>query len=99
MRGGGLIIILLLLLVVVALAGTAVLQPLRLGFVQEQVLGLVHGGIVGEQQETFVENCLQIEGQEGLRAVQRTRRRVFFADGTSLEIIYSEPPTISNANC
>ncbi len=99
MRGGGILIILLLLLLGVTIAGTGVLAPMRLGFIQEQVLSVIHGGVVGEQEETFVDNCLQIEGQQGRRAVQRTRRRVFFRDGTTLEIIFSNPPTASNANC
>ncbi len=98
MRGAGLLIILLIILGVGALGVTGTVAPSRLAVIQEQVLGLVHGGIVRVEEQPLVDNCVQIEGQEGLRNINRVRRIVYFADGASLEIIYRSPPT-ENANC
>lgn len=100
MRGSpGLIIILVFLLGGVAIAGLGVLSPVRLGVIQEQVLGFLHGGIVRHETEMFVDNCVMVREGEPPRAVPRTRRRVFFRDGTALEIMFSGQPIASNAPC
>lgn len=100
MRGSpGLIIILFFLLTGVSVLGVGVMSPVRLGVIQEQVIGLIHGGIVNQDLETFVDNCVIIREGEPPRAIPRTRRRVFFRDGTSLEIIFSGTPIASNAQC
>jgi hypothetical protein len=88
---------LLLIVLVIALAGTAVLSPQSLGFVQENVLGVLHGGIVDANEDIYVDNCVPINGQ--IMAVPRVRRTVRYRDGTELVIIFSERPYSSDAEC
>ncbi len=100
MRGaGGLVFLIIIVLVVISLGGTGFMAPVRLGLAQEFVLGVVHGGIVDVREDIYVDNCVRIEGDERVLAVQRTRRTVFFGDGTTLETIFSGQPVESNAQC
>lgn len=96
--GGGFLFLLFLLLIgALALGGLAIFVPTRLALPQEQVLGLLHGGVVDTFEETYVDGCVQVDGQEGLRAVTRTRRYTTFRDGTTLEVVFSDRPAITNA--
>jgi hypothetical protein len=98
MRGPALLIILIVLLGGGWLLGTGYIAPIRLSVLQEQIVGLTHGGIVGSDEEVLVDNCVQVGGREGLWNITRRHRIVFFADGSRLEFIYSSPPS-ENANC
>lgn len=95
----GIIIVLFLGLAVVLgfVAAVALMTPANLSRAQEQVLGLTNGGIVGEEEQTFVTNCVQINGQ--FQAVRQTRRVIQFANGARLETTFSDPPQPSDARC
>lgn len=95
--GGFVFLFLLLLIGAIALSGFAIFMPTRLALPQEQVLGLLHGGIADAYEETYVDGCVQVEGQDGFRAVTRTRRYTTFRDGTTLEVVFSDRPAITNA--
>jgi hypothetical protein len=98
-RGGGsfLFFFLLLVLLTGVLAGAGLFVPARLAMAQEQVLGILHGGIVNSLEETYVDGCVPVAGEDGLRAVTRTRRYVVFGDGTTLEVVFSGRPATNNA--
>jgi hypothetical protein len=98
MRSPAILIILVLLLGMGWLFGTGYIAPMRLSILQEQIVGLAHGGIVAADEEVLVDNCVPVGGREGLWNITRLRRIVFFADGSRLEFTYSSPPT-ENANC
>ncbi len=98
MRNPLVLFILVLMLVGGGILVTAVIAPTNLTYIQEEALGILHGGIRERQEQQFVDNCIPIEGQEGLRNVTRIRRTVFYNDGTLLETIYSGAPE-ENANC
>lgn len=88
-RGGGsLIVVLFLLLLMLAgvAAGLAVLAPARLSVPQEQLIGLVRGRIVEQNEVTVVGNC------NAEQAVPRTERFVRFGDGTEMRVIITHPP-------
>lgn len=80
-----------------ALGGVAIFLPARLALVQERLIGLVHGGIAGSYEETYVDGCVQLDGVDGARAITRTRRVTSFSDGTSLEVVFSGQPALTNA--
>jgi len=98
MRSPALLIILIVLLGGGWLLGTAYMAPMNLSVLQEQVVGLAHGGVVGSDEEVLVDNCVPVRGREGLWNITRLRRIVFFADGSRFEFTYSSPPS-ENANC
>jgi len=79
-----------------ALGGLAVFAPTRLAIPQERVIGLFHGGIAGSVEETFVDGCVSVPGVDGARAVTRTRRITSFNDGTTIEVIFSGQPALTN---
>jgi hypothetical protein len=97
--GGAAIILLLLFIVVgaIALAGIGIFAPASLAAPQERVLSLIHGGVADTAEETYVDGCVQIPGANGPRAVTRTRRTLTFRDGTSLEVVFSGSPALTNA--
>jgi hypothetical protein len=98
--GGGATIILFLIFLAVgaiALAGIGIFTPASLAAPQERILGLLHGGIDDTVEETYVDGCVQIPNTDGPRAVTRTRRTISFRDGTSLEVVYSGAPALTNA--
>ena len=99
MKGGGGLILLLLIVLIggIALAGTGVLTPTRLAYVQEQILGIIHGGIADTDEQSYVDSCVRTSDDAPPKAVLRQRRIVKFRDGTQLEIIFSGPPS-DNAN-
>lgn len=99
-NGAGLMFILVLLIAgVLALAGVGLFAPTRLALVQEQALGLLHGGVVNTSEQTFVDGCVQTEGAVTPQAVTRTRRTLVFRDGTSLEVTFSGAPAPTNVQC
>lgn len=67
------------------------LSPIHLGRAQEFVLERIHGDAVSREDETFVENCIDVAGQPAPQTVIRTRRKVTYRDGYSVEIITREP--------
>ncbi|MBX0326233.1 hypothetical protein K2Z83_00810 [Oscillochloris sp. ZM17-4] len=97
--GGAALILLLLFLTAgaVALAGLGIFSPASLAAPQERILGMIHGGVADTAEETYVDGCVQIPGADGPRAVTRTRRTLTFRDGTSLEVVFSGAPALTNA--
>lgn len=98
LAGTGIMLLLVFIFIgALGLAGVGLFAPVRLAFVQEQALGLLHGGVADRQEETYVDGCVQVPGADGLRAVTRTQRITSFNDGTSLETVFSNPPVPTNA--
>jgi hypothetical protein len=93
------ILLILLLLGSVSLFGVGFLAPARLALAQEQVLGVLHGGIVDREERTFVDGCVRVEGLDAPQAVTRTIRLSRFGDGTSLMVIFDSRPTPTNVPC
>lgn len=94
-------VLLLLLLLVVAvpgiLWGVGTYEPVKLATFQEQVLGLVKGGVTPSQEQLEIEGCVLMPGSAeagnpDYRAIRRTTRTVRFADGSTLTVIYGHPP-------
>jgi hypothetical protein len=81
------------------IAGTGIFAPNSLALVQQQSLALLRGGIVAEQEQTFVDGCVRLEGFDTPQAITRTRRVVVYADGTTLEVVFSGRPTPTNMTC
>jgi hypothetical protein len=100
MFGSGLIFFLMLVILGgLAIGAVGLFAPTRLALVQEQTLGVLHGGIADTNEVVYVDNCVQVEGAEGPQAITRTRRIVTYRDGTMLEIVFSGPATSTNAQC
>jgi hypothetical protein len=98
--GGGAAIILFLIFLAagaIALAGLGIFTPASLAIPQERVLGLLHGGIADTVEQTLVDGCVKVPDADGPRAVTRTRRTISFRDGTSLEVVFSGAPALTNA--
>jgi hypothetical protein len=99
-RASGITMMVLLILALIGalvLAGLGIFAPVSLATPQERALGLLHGGVADTVEETYVDGCVQIPGADGPRAVTRTRRTISFRDGTSLEVVFSGPPALTNA--
>jgi hypothetical protein len=98
--GAGIIALLALLLIIaLLLAGFGLFSPARLAFAQEQTLALLHGGVVGREERTYVDACVRTIDSEGPQAVTRTVRTLAFRDGTSLSVIFSSSPTPAIGQC
>ena len=98
--GSGILLLLALVLIAaVLLAGFGIFTPARLAYAQEQTLGLLHGGVVGREERTFVDACVLLPYAEGPQAVTRTVRTIAFGDGTELAVTFSSSPTPSVAPC
>ncbi len=98
MGGASIFFVLFILLAgALGIAGLGILAPTRLATIQEQALGLLHGGIAAVDEQTYVDGCVPVEGYDGLRAIARTHRTVIFNDGTSLQVIFSGKPELTNA--
>ena len=82
-----------------AVAATGLFAPNSLALVQEQALGVLRGGIVAQDEQTFVDGCVRLEGFETAQAITRTKRVVVYADGTTLEVVFSGRPTPTNMAC
>jgi hypothetical protein len=96
---GAVLLLALVLIAAVLLAGFGLFSPARLAFAQEQTLGLLHGGVVGREERTFVDACVQLPGADGPQAVTRTIRTIAFGDGTALAVAFSSSPTPAVASC
>ena len=97
---GGLALLLVLLLSAGALGvGFTFFAPAKLSLLQERTIGLLHGGIVGSEEHTFIDACVSVSDAEGAQAVTRTVRTTSFRDGTSLTVAFSSPPTPTNSQC
>jgi hypothetical protein len=95
--GAGIVALLTLTLVgAVAFAGVGLFAPARLAVAHERALGLLHGGIAGSIEETYVDGCVAVEGADAPQAITRTRRVVSYGDGTSLEVVFSAKPAPTN---
>lgn len=81
------------------LIGVGRYEPVKLGIVHEQLLGLMKGGATPTQEEVVVEGCAKLPHVDGFWAVRRIKRTTWFADGSSLTLIYSEPPEPTNTQC
>jgi hypothetical protein len=98
--GGGLVFLLVLVLVVSTLTlGFGFFAPSKLALLQERAIGLLHGGIAGSEEHTFIDACAQIPDADGPQAVTRTVRTTTFRDGTALTVTFSSPPTPTNMHC
>jgi hypothetical protein len=97
MGAGFLILLIVLLAAVIAVVGVGLFAPARLALVHEQTLGLLHGGIAATSEETYVDGCVAVAGADALQAVTRTRRVVTYRDSTTLEVVFSNRPTPTNA--
>jgi hypothetical protein len=98
-RAGAVLLLALILIVGVLLAGFGIFSPARLALAQEQMLGLLHGGVAGRDERTFVDACIQLPGADGPQAVTRTVRTIAFGDGTTLAVTFSTSPTPAVASC
>ena len=97
---GGLALLLVLLLSAGVLAlGFSFFAPAKLSLLQERTIGLLHGGVAGSEERTFVDACVSVHGAEGAQAVTRTVRTTSFQDGTTLTVTFSSPPTPTNSQC
>ena len=96
---GAAIMLALVLIVAVLLAGFGIFSPARLAYAQEQTLGLLHGGVIGRAERTFVDACVLLPDADGPQAVMRTVRTIAFGDGTTLAVTFSSSPTPSVASC
>ncbi|NOK59610.1 MAG: hypothetical protein GFH27_549285n134 [Chloroflexi bacterium AL-W] len=81
------------------LLGISFLAPSRLALVQEHMLGVLHGGIVDQQEDVYVDGCARISDVDGPQAVTRTTRTTVFGDGTILTVMFTSPPTPTNVQC
>lgn len=98
MGGAGIIALLVVLLAgLLAVAGVGLFAPARLALVHEQALALLHGGIAETSEETYVDGCVAVPGVDTLQAITRTRRVAIYRDGTTLEVVFSNRPTPTNA--
>ncbi len=97
-KGGrsGILLLLLVLVVLVpgALWAVGTYEPIKLAVMQEKVLSLIKGGSTTPREEVKMDGCVEIpQGDQVIyRAVRRVERTVRFADGSEMQIIYSEPP-------
>jgi hypothetical protein len=105
MSGGGnrnsilLFLIIVVVVIPLALIGVGKYEPVKLGIMHEQLLGLMKGGAFGSSEEVEVEGCEQVKGLDGYWAVRRVTRFTKFADGSTLTLIYSEPPEETGTEC
>jgi hypothetical protein len=93
-----------LLLVVLFSAGVLALgfgffAPSKLFLLQERAIGLLHGGVAGSEERTFIDACVSVPDADGAQAVTRTVRTTSFGDGTSLSVTFSSPPAPTNSQC
>src|SRR4051812_40196957 len=100
-RGAGGIVLLLILLLSVGVIGLGFvfLAPAKLALFQERAIGLLHGGVAGSEERTFIDACVNVPDADGPQAVTRTVRTTSFRDGTSLSVTFSSPPSPTNSQC
>ncbi|KAB8140994.1 hypothetical protein F8S13_20945 [Chloroflexia bacterium SDU3-3] len=91
-----LLMLVLVLLAVIAVLVLGLLSPLQLAFPQQQLLGLIHGGIADVEDKTIVE-CNPQGGEAG--PTSRQVRTIVFNDSTSLVITFASSPTGNALQC
>jgi hypothetical protein len=96
---GAVLLLIVLLSASLALFGIGFFAPAKLAIVQERMIGVLHGGVAGIEERTFVDACVEAQGAEGPQAVTRTTRTTVFLDGTSLSVTFSSVPTPTNSQC
>jgi hypothetical protein len=79
--------------------GAGVLVPAQLAFGQEQLLGLLNGGIAATDERTFVDACARVPGFATPQAVTRTVRTTYFRNGTALTVTFDGRPTPTITEC
>lgn len=93
------IVIIVVVLLVVAggatLAGAAYLSPINMAIAQEQLLGLVNGGVADQEQSSNVVPCFYGDGS----AARVTTRTVTFRNNAEITTIFSEPLEDSSPDC
>jgi len=95
--GSGMLLMLVLVLVAaIAVVVLGLLSPLQLAFPQQQILGLIHGGIADVQDKTIVD-CDAQGGETGPSS--RQQRTIVFNDNTSLVITFASSPTGNALQC
>ena len=97
-NSGFVFFMLLLALAVAAVFAIGFLAPNRLSAPQEQILGLLHGGIVDVQAQTAVECQRQADGGVP-QAITRFTRTLTYADGTSLIVTFNSSPAHTTLKC
>jgi hypothetical protein len=97
--GGMALLLILMLAAGVLTLGTGFLAPSKLALVQERAIGVLHGGVAGVEERTFIDACVQVPDAESPQAVTRTVRTTIFNDGTSLTVTVSSPPAPTNSQC
>ncbi len=96
---GAVLLLIVLLSASLALLGIGFFAPAKLAVVQERVIGVLHGGVVGSEEHTFVDACIEAQDAAGPQAVTRTIRTTVFLDGTSLSVTFSSIPRPTNSRC
>ncbi len=92
-RSGGCILWLFaLVMLVISLLGLGFLQPVKLAIAQEFIVGVTRGGIRETVETTSVDSCIRIAGSSDLFSITRTRRVTTYNNGSTLELIFSDPP-------
>jgi hypothetical protein len=98
--GGGLILLVVLLLAIGVFGlGFGFLAPAKLALLQERMISVLHGGVAGSEEHTYVDACVQVQGGDSPQAVTRTVRTTTFRDGTALSVTFSSNPTPTNSQC
>lgn len=92
-------LIIVVIIIPLALIGIGKYEPVKLGIMHEQLLGLMKGGVIFSDEEVEVEGCEVVQGRDGYWAVRRVTRTTRFVDGSTLTLIYSEPPEESGTQC
>jgi hypothetical protein len=109
---GPLLILIVIIFFPIILLAVGKYEPTKLAIIQEQILGILHGGVsrpsessevdpcvvVPYQQRTPIENGVIIQQRQTMKAVRRFERTVRFGDGAEMTIIYSAPPE-NNPEC
>jgi len=98
---GGMALLLLVLLLSAGVLGLGFgfFAPARLALFQERAIGLLHGGVTGSEERTFIDACVSVPDADDTQAVTRTVRTTSFRDGTTLSVTFSSPPTPTNSQC
>jgi hypothetical protein len=100
-RGASGMALLLILLLSIGVCGIGFgfFAPAKLALMQERAIGLLHGGVAGSDERTFVDACVSLPDTDSAQAVTRTVRTTTFRDGTSLSVTFSSAPTPTNSQC
>lgn len=98
-NGGLIVLIVLLALVAGALFIVGFLAPTRLVIPQEQLLGLLHGGVADVSEQVQVE-CVPLDQSGGVpQAITRSSRTITFRDNTTLIVTFNTSPASTELVC